>query len=85
LPDFSLFPPVLILFDHPIGAVELSIEHGAGLVRLILRRPGERLANAGTHTPRPINKATAPVAFVTTSADDYGSLLSQGRRNGQFN
>jgi hypothetical protein len=39
---FTISPLVFILFDLPIGAVGLSIEQGAGLVRLILRRPGER-------------------------------------------
>jgi tungstate transport system permease protein len=40
-------------------------------------------AHAGTHTPRPLFRSTRPVAFVTTSAGGYGSLLSQGRHRGQ--
>jgi hypothetical protein len=43
--DFSLFPPVLILFDHPIGVVGLSIEHRFWEAQNP-RRPGECKAPA---------------------------------------
>jgi hypothetical protein len=29
LPEYALFPPVIILFDHPIGVTGLSIEQGS--------------------------------------------------------
>src|ERR1700676_2378222 len=37
-------------------------------------------ANAGTHTAQYLVCAVRPDAFHQTSACDYGSLLSQGRR-----
>ena len=39
-------------------------------------------ANAGTHTPRPINLALWPQPFFATNTCGYGSLRSQGRRLG---
>jgi hypothetical protein len=37
-------------------------------------------ANAGTHTPRLINKAMGLIAFATISGGGYGSPRSRGRR-----
>ncbi len=37
-------------------------------------------ANAGTHTPRPVDRAMGPVVFATTHGRGYGSRRSPGRR-----
>ena len=37
-------------------------------------------ANAGTHTPRPIDRTMGLVAFAAMCSGGYGSLRSQGRR-----
>jgi hypothetical protein len=50
------FPPVLILFDHPIGVTGLSIEQQAAIIQRMCEMKRDRLAPC--HHP-PTGRATA--------------------------
>jgi hypothetical protein len=50
--EYALFPPVLILFDHPIGVTGLSIEQQAG-DRATHVRDGAARANGTSSSATP--------------------------------
>jgi hypothetical protein len=64
-----LFPPVLILFDHPIGVTGLSIDQQSGAVQRMCEMEQNRLARVIIRGRRMIQYAAAPIFYAVAS--DY--------------
>jgi hypothetical protein len=67
LPEYASFPPVIILFDHPIEVTGMSIEQQGVVTQRICGMDCDRLAARHHPRRRMIQYAATPIFYAVAS------------------